>query len=203
MLKKLIALGAMAAATVAVPATAANAEDCTYAPQSCQIPTVTTITAESNGPGTPVILTVSARGADQSDPAGDIAVKVLGGSRDANAPANDPGAAKPIAPKTGALFSATVHFTDQPVRIDGPSLPKGTYTATAALTPDSSRYLPSQGSTAFKVGLGGTTPGQDNGGTGLPDTGGPNLVWLLLGSGLVVGGAGGVLYARRREPATV
>jgi hypothetical protein len=52
---------------------------------------------------------------------------------------------------------------------------------------------------------GGDHPGDDTDDGGLlPDTGGPALLWLLLGVGLVGGGIATVLYARRRtsSPAT-
>ena len=35
----------------------------------------------------------------------------------------------------------------------------------------------------------------------LPSTGGPELLWLLLGAGLVVAGASSVAYSRRRSTA--
>ena len=91
-----------------------------------------------------------------------------------------------------------MRFVDTPIRVEGPRLPQGTYLARAALTPDNAAlFLPSAASTVtFRVGadaVGGKSA------SALPNTGGPDLAWLLLGGGLVAVGAGGVGYGRRRS----
>lgn len=209
MLKKLIALGAMAAATM-VPATAVSA---TAAPQAAApanvaancggldeppcMPTQAQVTVDSCTPGAAVKLTISARANGARVPKGDIAVRVVGNSGG--------GGGQAVTTRLKAsttLFQTTVHFTGDPITISGPALPKGTYQAVAGLTPDDSAYFfPSKRAVTFKAGFGCAAPGDpaDNG--SLPDTGGPAMMWLLLGSGLVLSGAGSVVYARRREPA--
>ena len=191
MFRKIVALLMLVSASV-VGTTAMAAAD----PYSPKIPTVTTIEITVQGPGEPAIIHVSAaiQGNSSTVPEGDIAVRLFAGNA-----AERPG----VAARTSAkpLLATTVHFVDDPVRIQGPALPKGTYTGTAAFTPtDPTTYLPSSDSTRVRVGAGGPGDDSDNGGA-LPDTGGPNMMWLLLGAGLVVAGAGSVTFARRRTPA--
>ncbi|TNM42877.1 LPXTG cell wall anchor domain-containing protein [Nocardioides albidus] len=96
------------------------------------------------------------------------------------------------------VFRTTVHFTNKPVRVEGPRLPKGGYLARAALSPDDAAlFLPSSDDTRFRIGAAGG--GGDQSG-GLPNTGGPDLLWLVLGGALVAVGAGSVGYGRRRAP---
>lgn len=189
MLRKLIALGALSAALVAVPAGTAVAE-----PYTPQIPTQTTIEVVRAEPGKPVLLDVSASANYPTPPEGDIAVAISAASGTARG-------ARAVA--AAPLFTTTVHFVDEVIRVTGPTLPRGRYIATAALTPDNSAlFLPSDDATAFRIRLGGDGGGEDDDNGGLPNTGGPNMMWLLLGTGLLVAGAGGVTYARRREGVT-
>ena len=93
------------------------------------------------------------------------------------------------------------------------SLPKGNdYRATARFRPSDNTFKRCHDSTPFAVAAVNNhnhNPNGDNsGGPGglLPDTGGPALLWLLLGLGLVGGGTGAVVYSRRKQapaPATV
>lgn len=184
MLRKMVAIAALAAASVIGPATAAVAE-----PYSPKIPTETLIEVTVQGPGQPVIIHVSASANYPTPPEGDIAVQLNAASSTAVG-----GRSVSAAP----LLTTTVHFVDDPVRINGPALPRGRYIGTAQFTPDDGNlFLPSDDTTAFRIGVGAGPGGGPNGG-GLPDTGGPNMMWLLLGSGLVVAGAGSVAYGRRR-----
>ena len=187
MLRKLAALIALAAAAVAVPTTPAHADG--YTPK---VPTVTHIEVIVAEPGERIVLEVSASADYPTPPAGDIAVSVsAGGSTATGARAL---VAKPV-------FSTTVHFVDKPIRVTGPRLPKGPYLAHAALSPDNTAvFLPSADTTRFRIGAFAPGGGGDKG-SGLPNTGGPDLAWLLLGAGLVVAGAGGVSYGRRRATA--
>lgn len=188
MLRKLIALGALSAALVAVPAGTAVAE-----PYTPQIPTQTHIEVVRAEPGKPVLLDVSASANYPTPPEGDIAVQISAASSSARG-------ARAVA--AAPLFTTTVHFVDDAIRITGPVLPRGRYIASAALTPDDGDlFLPSDDTTAFRIRLGGETGGEDDNG-GLPNTGGPNVMWLLLGTGLLAAGAGGVGFGRRREVAT-
>lgn len=188
-LRKLAALAAVSVAVLATPVAPAQAD-----PYTPQIPTVTHIEVVSAEPGEPVVLEVSASANYPTPPEGDIAVSLSAAS----------GAARGARAVVAApLFSTTVHFVDQPVRVEGPVVPRGRYTASAALTPaDGALFLPSDATTAFRIGADGETGGEDDSDNGgLPDTGGPDLIWLLLGTALVGAGAAGVGFGRRRQVA--
>lgn len=191
MLKKTIALAALAAALVVAPGSSASADVC-YA---CEpLPTETLIEVTSTGPGEPITIVVSASANYETPPEGDIAVRI-------SASANAARGARALV--AAPLFTTTVHFVDEPVEISGPSLPRGTYLGYAALTPDDADFfLPSDDTTTFRIGAGGETGGEEDP-DGLPNTGGPNVMWLILGSGLVAAGAGSVGYGRRRQDVAV
>ncbi|MBM7519279.1 LPXTG cell wall anchor domain-containing protein [Nocardioides nitrophenolicus] len=185
MLKKLAALATLALAFAVAPSAPAGADQ----GYTAKIPTATHIKVISAEPGEPIVLQVSASAANPTPPAGNIAITVTSGGSAARG-------ARVAAP---AVFTTTVHFTDQPVRVTGPRLPKGGYLARAALSPDdTAKFLPSSDTTRFRIGS--VDGGGDKSGA-LPNTGGPDLMWLLLGGALVAAGAGGVGYGRRRAPA--
>ena len=105
------------------------------------------------------------------------------------------------------VWDKTVNYNGGTKRIVGPALSKDTYTATARFVPSDDTFKGCRASEAFAVDSiddGGPDDNGDDGPGGLlPDTGGPALLWLLLGVGLVGGGTATVVYARRRtSPAT-
>lgn len=187
MLRKLAALAALSVAVVVTPVTGAHAD-----PYTSQIPTATHIKVLKAEPGERVVLQVSASANSTTPPEGDIAVSLSAASGTARG-------ARAV--QAAPLLTTTVHFVDEPVTITGPVLPRGRYAASAALTPtDSALFLPSSTRTAFRVGVAGETGGQDDSDNGgLPGTGGPDLLWLVLGGALVGAGLGGVGYGRRRQ----
>ncbi|MBM0128098.1 LPXTG cell wall anchor domain-containing protein [Pimelobacter simplex] len=187
MLKKLAALATLAVAFTVAPSAPSSAED----GYTVKIPTVTDIQVITAEPGEPIVLQVSASANYPTPPAGNIAVTVSsGGSAAQGAQAV---VAKPV-------FTTTVHFTDKPVRVKGPRLPKGGYLAHAALSPDNAAlFLPSSDTARFRIGA--ADGGGDDKGGALPNTGGPDLLWLVLGGGLVAAGVGSVSYGRRRATA--
>lgn len=106
------------------------------------------------------------------------------------------------------LWSKTVDYNGGKKTVVARSLPKGDdYRATARFRPDTNQFKRCHAGTVFSVGaINDHNGGPDDNGPGglLPDTGGPALMWLLLGVGLVGAGGGSVAYARRRTtPATV
>jgi LPXTG-motif cell wall-anchored protein len=106
----------------------------------------------------------------------------------------------------GEIWKKTVPYTGSNLHIVGPALDTaGDYRATATYHPaDRSLFRGCSGSAAFSVTK-GSSPDQedpDDGDGGplggiLPDTGGPNVLWLILGLALVGTGGGAVVVARR------
>lgn len=109
------------------------------------------------------------------------------------------------------LWTRTVKYNGSPTTIQGPVLIAGPYHVTTQFTPDNAAsYRTCHGALNFKVGVGpinqhhgphgpGNGLGPQNG--ALPDTGGPDLLWLLLGVGLIGAGATSVVVGRRRAAA--
>jgi LPXTG-motif cell wall-anchored protein len=141
-----------------------------------------------------------------------------------NAPAADTPAARPTGSVTVSIrrgdvgiFSEIVDYNGSPVTIEGPSLNEpGRYRVHETFrTADGSVHESCQAEAAFQLASHNDGPGEgpDDGPVPnpgvqnpdgllppgvLPDTGGPNVVWLLLGLALVGGGGGLVIAARRR-----
>lgn len=192
MLKKTVALAALAAAFVVAPAATAVAD-----PYSPGIPTETLIEVTVGGPGDPVVVHVKASANTATPPEGDISLEISASGDVTPVDERSNGAGKPP-------FRTTVHFEGEPLRIVGPRLPKGTYLATAEFAPDNPElYGPSEDRVRFRVDAGGGQGGPGRGDRAdLPNTGGPSVMWLILGTGLVAAGSGGVGYGRRRQSTT-
>lgn len=109
-------------------------------------------------------------------------------------------------PSGDFVWDRTVNYNGGTKKIVGPVLDRGqSYLATARFFPSDNTFERCRASAAFTVDdVDDNNPPDDDGPGGLlPDTGGPAMLWLLLGVGLVGGGAGTVVYARRRNsPAT-
>ncbi|MDZ5621662.1 LPXTG cell wall anchor domain-containing protein [Nocardioides sp. HM23] len=139
-------------------------------------------------PGKRVVIRVSVDANSQTTPTGDIAVTIT------ERPSGD------------AVWDRTVNYNGGTKRIVGPVLDKDrSYAATARFFPSDNTFARCRASEAFAVDtLDDNNPPDDNGPGGLlPDTGGPAMLWLLVGVGLLGGGAATVVYARRRtSPAT-
>jgi hypothetical protein len=114
------------------------------------------------------------------------------------------------------IFSKTVAYNGSAVTIQGPVITQpGRYQVNGKFkTADGSVFKSCSSVTAFDVSAGQNPddpggpggpggPGPDGGTTDpdgiLPDTGGPNLLWLLLAL-VLLGGGGGLVYAARRGP---
>lgn len=110
-----------------------------------------------------------------------------------------------LAIKTGGdvVWDKTVNYNGGTKTVVGPVLDEGkSYTVTSRFRPSDSAFARCSASAEFAVDDtgGGNPDGPDDNGPGglLPDTGGPALLWLMLGVGLVGGGSATVVYARRR-----
>jgi hypothetical protein len=106
------------------------------------------------------------------------------------------------------IFSRTVDYNGSTVTVVGPRITQpGHYVVRARFhTADGSTFKSCHNNTAFDVlsddgpGPGpDPDPGIDNPDGLLPDTGGPDLGWLLLGLALVLSGVGLVVAARDRS----
>ncbi len=137
-----------------------------------------------------------------------------------NAPAAGARAAQRAARPTGTvhlritkggseIFSRTVDYNGSPVTVVGPVVTaSGHYVVHARFrTADGSTFKSCHNNTAFDVRQGDDAPdsgpspdpGVNNPDGLLPDTGGPNQMWLFLGLALVLSGAGLVVAARDRS----
>jgi len=106
------------------------------------------------------------------------------------------------------IFSKTVAYNGTPVTIQGQALTQpGRYRVHGTFrSAGGSIFKSCQSDASFALRANsdgpdeapGPNPGVSNPGGLLPDTGGPNVVWLLLGLTLVGGGGGLVLAAKRR-----
>ncbi len=108
------------------------------------------------------------------------------------------------------IFSRTVPYEGRPVTVVGPVLTQtGRYVVRATFrTADGTVFKSCHSNAEFNVRAGagpdtdgpGPDPGIDNPDGLLPDTGGPNLMWLILGL-MLVGSGGGLVYVAKRQPA--
>jgi hypothetical protein len=186
----LITIALLCAASVAAPATPADA-----APYNPRIPTQTHIHAVAHGAGHNVTLQIRVTANGGGTPKGTLDVTV--------SPASAAGRAARAA--SAAPWHTTVAYNGGRISLTGPSVGRGSYVATASFDASRHKFLNSNGLDRFRVGNGAPNDnGNDTDNNGvLPGTGGPDLLWLLLGGGLVVAGAGAVVVARRqRRPAS-
>lgn len=136
------------------------------------------------------------------EPGKSVAVKV---TVSANSPKTPKGKVSVTLSKAGgeAVWTRTVAYDGGTKTITGPVLPKADYVAKARFKPSGNRFDGSSCNDQYAVDQ---RDGEEPEGPGglLPDTGGPALLWLLLGVSLVGGGAATVAHARRRSatPAT-
>ncbi|QYJ04383.1 LPXTG cell wall anchor domain-containing protein [Nocardioides panacisoli] len=179
------AIATLIAVTLIAPLPSAAADG--YGPQ---VPTAVAIEVDDEiRVGDDVVITYSVRAnSDEGPIEGTLAINGAPGSSDA----------------ADRTFAQTRDYADTPITVNLGSQPIGDYTTSASFTPDAgSVYLPSTGTATYRV-VGGRTggPGDDGAGGILPNTGGPAVWWLLLGSLLVAGGAGVVHAGRRRSVAS-
>lgn len=113
------------------------------------------------------------------------------------------------------VWSKTVRYPGKPIRVQGPRLTdEGRYRIRATFVPDDEDFYRSSADAdatlVTKRGNADDDPGDGNGegprggdlgdADGLlPDTGGPNVGWLVLGLGLLGVGGGTVAAARREQ----
>ncbi len=188
--KLLAALATVITVCLIAPAAPASADD-----YSVGIPTRTVVDAPPSVPPQATIdavITVTAN-ADGASPTGSLSITVTPRAAERGEDGEGDRSARP----------RTVAYDGSPVTVTLPGRSPGEYTITAAFTPSAPEiYGPSQGADSYVVAAGKAPSDPDDGATppgGLPDTGGPHTLWLLLG--LVLLGVGGatVRQARRRD----
>jgi LPXTG-motif cell wall-anchored protein len=109
----------------------------------------------------------------------------------------------------GTSWSRTVHYPGHAITVVGPVVSAGSYRVTTHFTPaNTSAFRGCRGALPFQVGVGPIHnhhgPGDNNGPLGvLPDTGGPDVMWLLVGTALLGAGATSVVASRRRRAVAV
>lgn len=143
-------------------------------------------------PGKNLVITIRVAANTPTPPTGDVDIAVT------------------TRPGGSTVWRKSVDYRGGTQKVIGPKLDEGRgYTVTSRYRPGDSAFARCRGNLAFAVDNAGghNGPGNDNdNGDGpgglLPDTGGPALLWLLLGVGLVGGGSATVVAARRRTPAT-
>ena len=105
-----------------------------------------------------------------------------------------------------AGWTRTIDYDGGTARVVGPAFEEaGDWVVTAEFAPGDAQFRGSRDQQAFEVIEGSDHDDNDdndddNSGL-LPDTGGPALLWVLLGLGLVGGGGVAVVVARRRRQA--
>lgn len=141
-------------------------------------------------PGKPVVISIRVTANSPTQPSGDVEIVV------SRRPGDD------------RVWSKTVGYNGGTKKVVGPALDnEGNYAVTSRFRSGNDAFARCRGSVGFEVdalGGGGSDPDGDgdNGPGGLlPDTGGPALLWLLLGTALVGGGTATVVYSRRRTGA--
>lgn len=191
MIGRLAIASAALAASVVGPVSAAHAAD-PYTPRANVQCTISVPPAVA---GQHIRIKVGARTNADKPPTGTVTVQVRRGSHG------------PV------LWNKTIDYKGAPTTVEGPLLIAGPYHVSSQFVPDNAAsYRTCRGNLDFKVGVGPTNehhgPGGNPNGEGpqsgvLPDTGGPDLMWLLLGTGLIGAGATSVVAGRRRAAATV
>lgn len=107
------------------------------------------------------------------------------------------------------IFTKTVKYSGRPVTVVGPVLREpGHYVVRATFrTADGTVFKSCHNNDAFNVKAGSSpdvvgphpNPGNTNPGGLLPDTGGPDMFWLVLAL-VLVGSGGALVYASKRRP---
>jgi len=192
----------MVALGLAAPANAADDDYTAGMRTSCHLSMPATIdvgdsprirvTVRSNGPVPAASTRGAARAARAEQPHGTVTVNITRNG--------------------SSIFTRTAAYEGSPVTIVGPVINQvGRYVVNAKFrAEDGSVFRNCQDSTAFELrkgdgpdgpdGPGGPGPdgGTDNPDGLLPDTGGPNVRWLLLGMAMMIAGLGLVVASRER-----
>ncbi|GAB3855630.1 hypothetical protein GCM10028801_11550 [Nocardioides maradonensis] len=183
MIRKIAALMVVALATLMVPFTSpAHA-------YGNKLPTAVHIKVVVAKKGEPLKVKFTVTASDGSTPAGDLAYTITrasGATRSARVVLRAANGSVPINGST---------------TVSGQVAQAGSYVITGRFSPsNTAQYLPSSNATRAAVSGQKGEHHDNGGGGGLPNTGGPDLGWLIAGLVLAGAGVGTVAYARRRTP---
>lgn len=186
-MRRLLLLPIVACLALFAPVAPAGADDAFYPPS--ELPTSCRVTVPSAVVGERVVLRVVVSANTSRPVTGDVEITV----------ARSGEAARAARATLRATWTKTVRYEDAPLRVVGPRLSRGDHIASIRFTPDddvvNDQILTGCADRVrFRVGAQGEVGGQD---TPLPDTGGPHLLALLFGAGLVATGGGLVGGSRR------
>lgn len=179
-----VIVGAAALVGVSAPADAAPDPYSPSVQTSCRIDVPAVVE-----PGKKFTIAVSVRANSPTEPEGQIRLGIS-------------------APGEGTVWDKTVPYDGGTEKVLGPALTAGDdYEVRGRFQPRDDAFAQCRGAVSFDVRSQGDQRDPDGDGDGdeqgglLPDTGGPALLWLLLGLGLVGGGTAAVVYSRRRAAA--
>jgi hypothetical protein len=148
------------------------------------------IAVTSHHAGDHVVFRVGAHANSNPQPKGTVALTVTGNAPD-------------------LPWNKSVHYPGHAVTVVGPVLPRGTYHVTSRFTPaNPNKFKGCRATAPFRMGVGPihhhNGPHDNNGPHGiLPDTGGPDVMWLIVGTALIGAGTTSVVVARRRRAAAL
>ena len=185
-------IGRLAVATAALAACLVGGVPTAHAaPYNPRGDVACSVAVTAHHAGNHVVFRVGAHANANPQPRGTVSITVTG---------NDP----------SLPWSKSVHYPGHAVRVVGPVLPRGAYRVSTHFTPANPATFKGCRATApFRMGVGPQHGHHGPGGNGtgplgvLPDTGGPDVMWLLLGTTLVGAGATSVVVARRRRAAVL
>ena len=169
-MRRLVGLAGVVTALLAAVLCAPPSARADVDPYPPKVPTTCHVSVPAAVSGKRVVVRVAVAASDGRDPRGSVRVSIDSG------------------------WSTSRSYDGQPLRIVGPRLADGAHVAQVRFVPKGNRYRGCRDAVDFNVGAesGGTPSGQ------LPNTGGPHLMVLLAGLGLVVSGGGLVELGRRR-----
>lgn len=178
-MRRLLLLPIVACLALFAPVAPASADE---GYEETEVPTSCRVTVPSAVVGERVVLRVVVSASTNRAVTGSVEIKV---SR----------AAARVAARA-ATWTKTVRYEDSPLRVVGPRLSRGDHIASIRFVPDDELFIGCDDRVRFRVGRQGSG---EVGGTDaeLPDTGGPHLLALLFGAGLVATGGGLVGGSRR------
>ncbi|GEB16245.1 hypothetical protein GUY44_25290 [Pimelobacter simplex] len=169
-MRRLLVLASAVTALLAVALCLPGAARADTDPYSPTVPTSCHVSVPTAVVGKRVVVRVSVEASDGQDPRGTVRLTL-----------------------SSERWARTFRYDGTPLRIVGPRLAPGKHVARVHFVPKGDRYAGCRDQAPFGIGGDDAGPSED-----LPNTGGPHLLVLLSGLGLVAAGGGLVEVGRRR-----